>query len=100
MSKKNPEYYRSKCQERLCGFLQSRGFSINTTRTGTLNDCPTICVILDPETDREKLKTAVVEVRKCFRKAVVHVGKDANKPYAPEIKYPTIYLAFNPDNPD
>ena len=91
---KNPEYYRSKCHQRICGFLQSCKFTIHATRFGTLHDSPALCVILDPETDREKLKLAAEEAKKCFRKAEVVIGKDCNRDYAPEIKYPTIYLIF------
>ena len=91
---KNPEYYRSKCHQRICGFLQSRNFTINATRFGTLQDSPALCVILDPDTNREKLKSIVEEAKKCFRRAEVKIGKDCNKPYAPEIKYPTVYLIF------
>lgn len=87
-------YYERKVIQRTVGVLNTIGVSFERVTAGILNGKRAICAVLTPQTKSDEISNLQENLQKCFRKAVVIIGKGATRPHAPEIRYPTVYVVI------
>lgn len=91
-------YYERKVIQRTVGVLNTIGVSFEQVTAGTLEGKRAICAVLTPQTKSDEIANLQENLQKCFRKANVIIGKGATRPYAPEIRYPTVYVVIKGAN--
>lgn len=91
-------YYERKVIQRTVGVLNTIGVSFERVTAGILNGKRAICAVLTPQTKSDEISNLQENLQKCFRKAVVIIGKGATRPHAPEIRYPTVYVVIKGAN--
>lgn len=91
-------YYERKVIQRTVGVMNTIGVSFEQVTAGTLEGKRAICAVLTPQTKTDEIEEFKEKLQKCFRKANVILGKGATRPYAPEIRYPTVYVVINGAN--
>ena len=91
-------YYEKKVIQRTMGVIDTLNLKFNFISASTKDGKRAVCAVMDSGTKDEEISNLIAVLSKCFRKAEVVNGSGAHKAYAPEIRYPTVYVVIKGPN--
>lgn len=85
-------YYEKKVMQRTIEVINTLDLDLDFISAGIKDGRRAVCAVMGPDTKDSEVENLVANLRKRFRKDEVVKGAGAYKPYAKEIRYPTVFI--------